>query len=289
MDASTVTWITDYLTNRPQYERLNGCVSDQVVSSTTGDCALTSPLPSVHLRLPVQSESCHLQKYSDDSAVVECISDGQETEYRQLVDCFVAWCGNNHLILNVNDTKKMIVDFRRARNKSSSISIMREKVEEYKFLGVQLDNRLDWRCNTDVVYQKGKSRFYFFRKLWSFSVCSKMFHIFCQFVVNSAILSAITCWENCIRASDIKKLNKLMRKDGSAPETALEPLELILQRSILNKMKNMMDNPEHLDTKHSVSATVQSEASSDPLQHRPLQEILSACSFNLRQLIIEET
>ena len=75
-----------------------------------------------------QSESCHLQKYS---AVVGCISDGQESECRELAERFVAWCGcgNNHFILHVNETKEMIVDFRKTRIKSNSISIMREEVE----------------------------------------------------------------------------------------------------------------------------------------------------------------
>lgn len=34
-------------------------------------------------------QSCHLQKYWDDSAVVGCI---KETGCRKLVDCCVAWC-----------------------------------------------------------------------------------------------------------------------------------------------------------------------------------------------------
>lgn len=39
------------------------------------------------------SELCHLQKFSDDSAVVGCIRDGQEGEYTALVDSFVEWAG----------------------------------------------------------------------------------------------------------------------------------------------------------------------------------------------------
>ena len=84
------------------------------------------------------------------------------------------WCGNN--LLNVNKTK-MIVDFRRTRIKIKSISVMREEMEEYKFLGVHLHDRLDWRCNTDAVYKKGQSRLYYLSKLRFFSACSKMLHI----------------------------------------------------------------------------------------------------------------
>ena len=61
----------------------------------------------------------------------------------------MAWCGTSNLNLNVKKTKDM---------KSNSISIKGEKVkvvEEYKCLGVHLDNRLDWRrsCLQDGTKQ----------------------------------------------------------------------------------------------------------------------------------------
>ena len=49
-----------------------------------------------------------------------CVSGGQETEYRELVDRVV--------------TKKMVVDFRRTRTKLYTFSILREDVEEVKGL-----------------------------------------------------------------------------------------------------------------------------------------------------------
>ena len=90
----------------------------------------------------------------------------------------------------------MIVDFRNARNKSNCVSIMGEEVEvveQYKYLGVHLDNRLDWRRNTDAIYKKGRSRLYLLRKCRSFSVCSKMIHIFCKSLMDRAVLSAVIC------------------------------------------------------------------------------------------------
>ena len=136
---------------------------------------------------------------------MRCVSGGQETRYRELVDHLVPWCGNNHLLLNVTETKEMVVDFRRTRTKLNTISILGEEVEVvegYRYLGVHLDNRLDWKCNTEAVYRKGQSRLYFLRKLRSFNVCSKMLHIFYQSVVASAIFFAAICWGSSIRASD---------------------------------------------------------------------------------------
>jgi len=36
----------------------------------------------------------------------------QEAEYRELVEYFVAWCGNNRLILKMKKSKKIVVDFK---------------------------------------------------------------------------------------------------------------------------------------------------------------------------------
>ena len=74
----------------------------------------------------------------------------------------------------------MIVDFRRSKNQQSSVSILRkevEVVEEYNYFGVQLDNRLEWKCNTEYIYKKGQSRLYFLRKLRSFNVCTNVAYL----------------------------------------------------------------------------------------------------------------
>ena len=109
---------------------------------------------------------CHMQKYSDDSAVVGCPEHWWTVLWHSV--------GNNHFILNVNKTMENIVGFRMARNTSNSISIMGEEVkvvEGNNYLSIHLDKRLNWRYKTDAVYKKGWSRLNFFRRLRSLSVC----------------------------------------------------------------------------------------------------------------------
>uniref|UniRef100_A0A671TZQ1 Immunoglobulin V-set domain-containing protein n=1 Tax=Sparus aurata TaxID=8175 RepID=A0A671TZQ1_SPAAU len=63
---------------------------------------------------------CALQPtFFDDSAVIVCISEGQEGEYWALVDNFVEWTGQNHLQLNINKTREMVIDFRKKRRTAS--------------------------------------------------------------------------------------------------------------------------------------------------------------------------
>lgn len=57
--------------------------------------------------------------------------------------------------------------------------------------------------------------------------------MFYQSVVASAIFSAVICWHSNNRASDTKRLNKLIKKAGSVLGTALEPMEMIVERRML--------------------------------------------------------
>ena len=58
----------------------------------------------------------------------------------------------------------------------------------------------------------------------------------------SATFFAAICWSSSIRASDSKKLNKLIKKAGSVLGTALGPLELVVESRMLHKPLIMKDN-----------------------------------------------
>ncbi|KAI3375475.1 hypothetical protein L3Q82_003809 [Scortum barcoo] len=67
----------------------------------------------------------------------------------------------------------MVVDFRRPRPHPEPVIIKGDCVEvvhTYKYLGVQLDDKLDWTANTDALCRKGQSRLYFLRRLASFNI-----------------------------------------------------------------------------------------------------------------------
>ncbi|KAI3368496.1 hypothetical protein L3Q82_025509, partial [Scortum barcoo] len=79
VDHHLTSWILDYLTHRPQFVRVQG-----------------------------------FEKFSDDSAVVVgLITDGDDREYRGLIQDFADWCLRNNLQINAGKTKELVVDFRR--------------------------------------------------------------------------------------------------------------------------------------------------------------------------------
>ncbi|KAK3567740.1 hypothetical protein QTP86_024060, partial [Hemibagrus guttatus] len=123
-----VSWIMDYLTRRPQY--IQNCISDTTRNPAT---------------------------FRNSLMTVGCIQGGNTSEYQTAVDNFVTWCELNHLQLSVGKTKELVVDFRKSRTPVSPLSVHGEKVEiveDYKYLGVHIDNKLDWTLNSTALYKK---------------------------------------------------------------------------------------------------------------------------------------
>ncbi|KAK3568682.1 hypothetical protein QTP86_013210 [Hemibagrus guttatus] len=175
VDHRLSTWILDYLTNRPQYVRALECGSDMVVCNTGAPqgTVLAPFLFTVYTAdFMFSSASCHLQKFSDDSlAIVGLITDDDDREYRELIQDFVDWCQRNCLQINAGKTKELVVDFRRHKHPSPPpVNIQGKdikRVDSYKYLGVHLNNKLDWTDNTDAIYKKGQSRLFLLRRLRS--------------------------------------------------------------------------------------------------------------------------
>ena len=125
-----------------------------------------------------------------------CIWDDGEAEYRGLKRDFVAWSEDNNLQLNTTKTKELVVDFGKSRSCPHPVVIRGEEVdtvENYKYLGVWLDRKLDWTHNTDHLYKRGQSRLYFLRRLRSFNICRKLLWMFYQSVVASVLFYAVVC------------------------------------------------------------------------------------------------
>ncbi|TWW55054.1 hypothetical protein D4764_09G0001030 [Takifugu flavidus] len=208
VDCHLPSWTTDYLTNRLQYVRLRDCESDVVVCSTGApQGTVLSPFLFTLCTSDFShnSDSCHLQKFSD-TAIVGRVSEGNELEYREGLDI--------------------------------------EIVEEYKYLGVHLNNKLDWTHNTDTLYKKGQSRLHLLRRLRSFGVCRSLLRTFYDSVVASVIFYAVV-WSCGSSERDRKRLNKLVRRAGSLLDCSLDSIDEVGERRMLAKLTSIMDTPSH--------------------------------------------
>ena len=120
-----------------------------------------------------------------------------------------------------------------------------ETVESFKYLGVQVNNKLDWTHNTDTLYKKGQSHLHLLRRLRAFGVSRPLLKIFYDSVVASALLYAVVCWAPGSTERDRKRLNKLVRMATPAPGCALNSVEEVTERRMLSKLTSIMNNTFH--------------------------------------------
>ncbi|TWW67212.1 hypothetical protein D4764_02G0002530 [Takifugu flavidus] len=169
VDCHLAAWTTDYLTNRLQYVRLRDCESNVVACSTGAR-----------------------RRFSDDTAIVRRVSEGNKLEYREVITNFVAWCELNHLRINASKTKEVVIDFSR---KASHIAPM-------NIQGLDIE----------IVEER----------LRSFGVCRSLLRTFYDSVVASVIFYAVVCWSCGSSERDRKRLNKLVRRAGSVLDCSLD-------------------------------------------------------------------
>ena len=130
------------------------CVSDLVVLVRAPQGTVLAPfLFTLYSKdFSYNSPTCHLQKFSDYSAIISLIKDGDNREYKELTHNFVDWYKQNHLQITEGKTKEMVVDFRRCTHSTKTpVNIQGTDIDmmwSYKYLGVNLYNKLDWtdRC-----------------------------------------------------------------------------------------------------------------------------------------------
>ena len=252
VDHHLTGWILDYLTDRPQYVRTRGSVSNTVVCSTGAPqgMVLAPFLFTLYTAdFSYNTPTCHLHKFSDDSAIVGLITDGDDMEYRGLTQDFVGWCQRNHLQINTKKTKELVVDFRRRTCcPPTPVNIQGmdiEMVTSYKYLGVHLNNKLDWTDNTAALYKKGQSRLYLLRRLRSFGVQGALLRTFYDTVVASAIFYGLVCWGSGVSVADRKRLDGLIKKASSVLGCPLEPVQVVGERRMTAKLSSMLENQSH--------------------------------------------
>ncbi|KAF0024967.1 hypothetical protein F2P81_021848, partial [Scophthalmus maximus] len=182
INTSLCNWILDFLTNRPQSVRLGNHTSSTLILNTgvPQGCVL-SPL---HYSLftydftPVHGSNT-IVKFADNTTVVGLISNNDE------------WCTDNNLALRTNNTKELIVDFRKKGGTHTPVSTEVEHVSSFKFLGVHISEDLSWTLNTSTLVKKAHQRLFFLRRL-------KKAHLSPQILVNFYRCTIESILTNCI-------------------------------------------------------------------------------------------
>ncbi len=176
LNRSLCSWILDFLTGRSQVVRMGNNTSSPLILNTGAPqgCVLSPLLYSLYTHDCTATHSSNvIVKFADDTTVIGLITDNDETAYREEVSTLTKWCQENHLSLNIDKTKELVVDFRRQSREHTPISIDKtpvERVNSFKFLGVHITEDLTWSTHTDAVLKKAHQRLFFLRRLRKFGM-----------------------------------------------------------------------------------------------------------------------
>ncbi|KAK3523497.1 hypothetical protein QTP70_001160 [Hemibagrus guttatus] len=228
---SLISSATTLNTGAPQ-----GCVlSPLLFTLLTHDCA------AMH-------SSNHIIKFTDDTTVVGLISKNDESAYREEVQRLTSWCKNNKLSLNVEKTKEMVVDFRRAQSDHSPLNIDGSNVKivkSTKFLGVHLVEDLTWSLNTSSITRKAQQCLYFLRRLRKAHLPPTILTIFYRGTIESILSSCITAWFGNCTVSDRKTLQRIVRTAEKIIGVSLPSIMDLYSTRCICKANSIVDDPTH--------------------------------------------
>ncbi|TWW71637.1 hypothetical protein D4764_16G0001340 [Takifugu flavidus] len=176
------------------------------------------------------SSSCHLQKFADDPAAVGLITDGDDTEYRGLIQDFVDWNLRNQ---SRSTPVKPRIWWWISAGVTTPPPMDIDIVKTYKYLDVHLNNNLDW---THALVKKGNSRLFLLRRLRSFRVQVPLLRTFYDSVVGSAIFYEIVCWSSSITDRDRRRMDRLVRRVSSVLGCPLDSVEVLGNGRMMAKL-----------------------------------------------------
>ncbi len=126
LNRSLCSWILDFLTGRSQVVRMGNNTSSPLILNTGAPqgCVLSPLLYSLYTHDCTATHSSNVKvKFADDTTVIGLITDNDETAYREEVSTLTKWCQENHLSLNIDKTKELVVDYRRQSREHTPITI----------------------------------------------------------------------------------------------------------------------------------------------------------------------
>lgn len=167
LSGIVLKWFESYLTSRQQMTIYNGAVSNPVsVELGVPQGSVLGPLLFILYMNDIKETLtvAEVNLFADDT-VLFVIADSIQEAYSLLrpeLNRMAEWLKEKKLMLNVKKTKYMIIRNQRKTDSEESISIDGEdieRVEVTKYLGVMVDEKLNFKDHVDYTIRKAAQKF----------------------------------------------------------------------------------------------------------------------------------
>ena len=249
LESELALWVLDVLVGRPQQVRVNNTTSSvKVVSTGSPQGCVLSPLLFILYTNECRSirPNIYFIKFSDDTALLTLLSN-DDVGHGPVLNDFVAWCDRSYLCLNATKTKDMCIDFRKYPPPQSD-TVHDNKVEvvdEYKYLGTTIDNKLKWDRHCSVTYKKCQQRLYCLRKL-QFNIDNTILSMFCKSCIQSVLTFSFICWFRNVSQKDINKLQRVVNISSKITGLKQTSVTAIYEMQVLRKANKIINYSTHI-------------------------------------------
>ena len=154
-----ISWITQYLTGRKQRVFFNGHETEWkdveagvIQGSVLGPILFLIFISDINEYLP---KGVEIEKYADD--IIAYIIGKQvltQNLPQDIVDGIQAWCTINKMRLNTTKCKTLVVQGKQPKP-AQAVTLNDQPLEEvtcYKYLGIEINNKLDWNQQWERVH-----------------------------------------------------------------------------------------------------------------------------------------
>lgn len=172
----SLDWFKDYLTNREQCVKVNGCVSGgaAVQCGVPQGSTLGPLLFLIYINDVIDTIQAGTLLFADDTVIytMDKSYDQAVIKLQKCIDKFMVWTKKSKLTVNISKSKTMTVEpTRQVRESKMDISMggkMLDEVSIYRYLGVKIDSSLTFKTHVNgiiknvshKIYQLGKIRKY---------------------------------------------------------------------------------------------------------------------------------
>ena len=221
----------DFLNNRKQRVRVNSSTSGFVESQVgVPQGTIVGPLFWLAFINSYKPDSVDLTMYADDVTCSHPIKSASDSLLNQTVEWGLQWCQENSMTLNMTKTKGMLVTLS-TNSRAPQLQTELDLVDNYKFLGVYVDNILSFNKHVDYVIDKASKRFYALLQLKRLGVSTEKLALFYVSNIRSVLVYCI--------ASFFSQLNDKQKE-------SLERVQSLCSKIILPNIESYSERLEVL-------------------------------------------
>ena len=250
------SWIASYLINRKQRVRMNGMETDWknveagvIQGSVLGPTLFILFISDINEYLPTSAE---IEKYADD-ILGYLIGKANSELPQEMIDGVDNWCSDNKMKLNSKKCKAVFTPGSDA-DKPPKLYLngeLLEIVDSYRYLGIDINNKLDWNQQWERILKSTSSVPFLIKQLKKLGFKKEILvTVFKSLFIshldyNSPILISASCE---IKAHINSVQNRIVKIAGITKKEALElfniqdPIERIETMS-LRKVSKLLADP----------------------------------------------